>query len=108
MAAAAVASALFSLVFGALAFALGCVTGRRGPSLAISAAVAVASYLLNGLAMLVDWLEPARWLSPFYLALGRDPLRDGLSVGGTATLLAMAAALIGAALVGFERRDVAV
>jgi ABC-2 type transport system permease protein len=86
LAAAAVASALFALVVGALAFALGCLTGRRGPSLAIAAAVAVASYLLNGLASLVDWLEPARWLSPFYLAIGRDPLRDGLSAGGTIAL----------------------
>jgi ABC-2 type transport system permease protein len=108
LAAAAVASALFAVVIGALAFALGCVTGRRAPSLAISAAVAAASYLLNGLAMLVDWLEPARWVSPFYLALGQDPLREGLSVGGTVALVAMAAVLVGVGLAGFERRDVAV
>lgn len=108
LAAATAASGLFALVIGALAFALGCLTGRRGPSLAISAAVALASYLLSGLAAIVEWLEPARWVSPFYLAIGRDPLRDGLSAGGTVALVAMAAVLVVAGLIGFARRDVAV
>jgi ABC-2 type transport system permease protein len=108
LAAATVASTLLALVLGALALTVGCITGRRGVSLAISSAVGVAAYLVSSLAPLYDGLEPLKRLSPFYWAIGTDPLRDGLSLGGTTALVAVTVALVGAGLVAFERRDVAV
>ena len=92
----------------ALALAIGCLTGRRGVSLAISSAVGVAAYLISSLAPLYDGIEPLKRLSPFYWAIGTDLLRDGLSLGGTVALVAVTVALVGAGLVAFEWRDVAV
>ncbi|GHG57907.1 hypothetical protein GCM10012320_31220 [Sinomonas cellulolyticus] len=98
---------LLGLVFGSLALALSASTGRPGVSKGIPAALAVLAYLVNGLAPVVDWLEPAREYSPFYQYVGHDPLRNGLDWPSAAIAVATAAVLIGAAVVGLRRRDTA-
>lgn len=98
---------LLGLVFGSLALALSAATGRPGLSKGIPAALAVVAYLVNGLAPVVDWLEPARKFSPFYQYVGHDPLKNGLDWPSVGVALATAAVLIGAAVVGFRRRDTA-
>ena len=77
-------------------------------AIGLSAAAAVAAYLINGLAPLVHAIDTVRWLSPFYHYAAGDPLRHGLEPGHVAVLLAIGviAALIG--LVTFNRRDVGV
>jgi len=108
IAAATLSTALMALLFGALALALGGATGRRGLALGIAAAVAAGAYVLNGLAPLVDPLVPLRRLSPFYYAVGADPLRHGLDPVHVAVLLVATLTLLLAALAALDRRDIAI
>jgi len=108
LAAVVLASWLFALDFGTLALAIGAATGRRGLARGVSAAVAVASYLVSGLADLVRSLRPLRPLSLFYHSLGTEPLFNGFSPWHTAVLVAVPAALVAAACWSFERRDLCV
>ena len=63
------------LAFGALALALGGVTGRRAVAAGGRRAVAVAMYLVNGLASVTaDWLQ---YLTLFHYYEGSEPLRSG-------------------------------
>src|SRR5512146_3292407 len=93
------AAALLAVAFGALALFVGAVTGRRG------VAIAVAAYLLNSLAELVDFLRPLRGASPFYHYVTQDALRAGLGLGHCAVLIALALAAAAAAIATFNRRD---
>ena len=103
---AATASAfLVALLYGTLAFALGAGTGRRAIAIGVSAAAAVAGYLVNSLAGLVDALEPVRVASPFYHYAASDPLRAGLEVGHVLFLAGATAVTAGAGVLLFERRD---
>ena len=71
--------AFVALAFGALALALGGVTGRRAVAAGGAAAVAVAMYLVNGLApVTADWLQ---YLSLFHYYAGHEPLRNGVDPG---------------------------
>ena len=103
--AAVLASFLFALDMGMLALALGAVTGRRGLSRGVVAVVAVASYLVFGLADLVKALRPLRPFSLFYQSLGREPLFTGFAPWRTLVLVGVALALAALAAVAFERRD---
>jgi ABC-2 type transport system permease protein len=97
---------LLGVVFGALAMTLGAVTGTRGSAVGITAAVAAATYLLNSLAPVVNWLHPFRFVSPFFYAVGDNQLTDGLPVAWAAILIGIAAVLLVAAVAAFERLDV--
>ena len=96
---------LLGVTFGTLAFAAGCVTGRRSTSVAIVAAVAVGTYLLNAASIIVSYMQPAKWLSPFYYYNGADPLANGLNPAHATVLLATTAILLGAGYLGLQRRD---
>tara|TARA_Y100000031_G_scaffold150297_1_gene189448 strand:+ start:314 stop:1117 length:804 start_codon:yes stop_codon:yes gene_type:complete len=100
-----VSLALLGLTFGAIAFAAGCVTGRRNVATGAAAAIAVATYFANVLRELVDFMEPARWISPFYYYSGADPLVNGLNPGHVAVLVVAIVVMAAAAYVGFLRRD---
>jgi ABC-2 type transport system permease protein len=106
--AATVGVTLLGLLFGSLALALGCLTGKRGLSLGVTSALAVAAYVLNSFAPLVAGLQPYRWLSAFYYSSAHDPLRNGLSPSHASVLLAGTAALVAAGAWAFRRRDLAV
>lgn len=93
---------LLAAVFGALALLVGAAGGSLTVSRAVPAALAVAAYLLNGLAPLVHAPGWVHRLSPFAQYLGHDPLRRGAawpSVGvavlEVGVLLAVAAVLLG-------------
>ena len=98
---------LLGLVFGSFALALGCVTGRRGLTIGVSAGLAVAAFFLYGLAPLVDALEPAQKLSPFWWYLGPKPLSDGFDALFL-LMVAWIAIAVAVALWGFRRRDVSI
>lgn len=97
---------LLGVVFGSLALAVSAATGSIGLSRAVPVAVAVVAYLVNGLAPLVDWLQPFQKASPFYQYVGHDPLRNGLDAGGVTVAVVTVAVLVAAAVWGFRRRDV--
>ena len=101
-------SVLLGLFFGTLALALGAATGKRGLSMGIASAVAIAGYLINSLAESVDWLKPAQKLSPFYYATSGNPLANGVNVGHSLVFIVSTALLVALAVWSFERRDVAV
>ncbi len=97
---------LLTLLFAALALAVGAATGRRGVAIGVSAGVGVLGYVLDSFAPIVDWLEPVRPASPFYLYRGGQPLQDGLHAGHATALLVAILVLVVAGLASFRRRDV--
>ena len=99
---------LLGLMFGTLALAVGSASGNRGLSIGISSAAGVACYFLNALAPISESIEPLRVLSPFYYYIDADPLSNGLNLGHAGVLLALTAIFLAAALVTFDRRDLAV
>jgi ABC-2 type transport system permease protein len=96
---------LLSFVYGAAAYGLAAATGRRTLSIAVSAALAVAGYLVDSLAALVDTLEPAQRLSPFYHYSVANPLEDGIDPTRALLLAVIAAGSAVCGVVLFDRRD---
>jgi beta-exotoxin I transport system permease protein len=105
LASGSVSVGLLALLFGALALTVGAVRPGRSTAIAVSAGLAVFAWLFDGLSHTVSALEPWRPVSPFYWALGKDPLRDGAQWGAWAILLAATAILVVAGAAGLERRD---
>ena len=97
--------AFFGFAIGAVALACGACTGRKAPAAGVSAAVAVAGWLVNGFAPLVGGIEWLKYLSPFYYYTGHDPLAQGLELGDLAVLGLLAVTLTVVAVVGITRRD---
>jgi ABC-2 type transport system permease protein len=97
--------ALLTLFFGVMAFAIGAGTGRPGIATGIAAGLAVAGFILNGFGAAIDWLEPARWLSPFFWYLQDSP---PLSRGFSASYWLLVAGITVFAVLSipaFRRRD---
>lgn len=107
LSAAIVSTALLAVLFGSLGLAVGAATGHRGLARGVTALAAVAAYLLSSLPELVSWLRPARPLSPWYHALGVDPIATGYRPLHLLVLLGMTAVCLGVAAASFDRRDLA-
>jgi ABC-2 type transport system permease protein len=105
-AAQAVHLALLAIFFGALATAVGAVTGRsRAVVFGATAGFGVAAYALNGFAgqLNAEWL---RNLTPMHYYIGDSPLVNGLRPGA-AVLLAGAAAVTAIGGWRLNHRDLA-
>jgi ABC-2 type transport system permease protein len=98
--------ALLAGFFGCMALAVGAIRPGRARATSVAAALAAAAWIFDGFGQTVDALDGWRPLSPYYQALGRNPLRDGVPWDGWVILLLGSAALIAVAVVGLERRDV--
>jgi ABC-2 type transport system permease protein len=107
LAAATASAVLLALSYGALAFLIGAATGRRGKATGITAALAVAAYVLNGLAPLVGAIEPLQKASPFYYYAASDPLREGLAAGHVGVLIGIFVVVAVLVPLAFDRRDLA-
>ena len=105
LAATTLSSALLGVTFGSLAFAVGAFTGNRGLSIGVSAGAAAATYVINTLAAIVDVLEPAKWLSPFFYYNGNVPILNGLDPLHVGLLLVVIAVPAIAGYLAFQRRD---
>jgi ABC-2 type transport system permease protein len=105
LAAATLSVVVLAIGYGAIALLLGALTGRRARAIAGAAGLAVAAYVLNGLAPLVGGLRPLQKLSPFYHYAASDPLRHGLALGhiGVLVAIALVASILGP--LAFERRE---
>lgn len=99
---------LLGLCFGALALAVGAMTGSRGLALGVVAIVAVLTYFANNLGPSVEWLAWSQDVSPFRYYSGGEPLRNGLQILDSLILLAVSLVLVALGVIGFERRDIAV
>jgi ABC-2 type transport system permease protein len=99
---------LLGLCFWGIAIALWAVPRSAGSTVGITSAVAVFTFFLNGLGAIVDVLQPARYLSPFYWYLGDTvPLSKGFTFGYLAlAVVAVVGSLFAAR--SFETRDLAV
>ncbi len=107
LAAASVDAVTLAVAYGSIALLAGCATGRRGLAIGVASAAAVAAYLVNSLAPLVDALSPLQKLSPFYYYGARSPLRDGLDPWHMLFLVGVAALALVGSIVAFRRRDLA-
>lgn len=107
LAAATASAALLALAFGAIAFMVGAATGHRALAVGLATAGAVAAYLVNGLAALVEALAMPQKASPFYHYAIGDPLRQGLALDHSLVLVAIAVVAAVVGVLAFERRDVA-
>lgn len=105
LAAGTVSLVLLALVFTMLTLLVGAVTGSRGRAIGVAASLALAAYVLDSLAVLVEALETVQPLSPFYLYRAAEPLRDGLDPVHALVLLALAVGFAALAVPAFERRD---
>jgi ABC-2 type transport system permease protein len=100
--------AVFGIFFGALALAVGAMTGRRSLVYAVVALVAIGGFLANNLAPLVDEIAFLRDVSPFHFYSGGVPLKNGLQLADLGVLAAASAVLVAIGGAIFDRRDVAV
>jgi ABC-2 type transport system permease protein len=107
LAAACAMLVLVGLVYGSIALAISTATGNRGVAIGVAVGLLVVTYLIDGLANIVDGLNAIRWMSPFRYYMGGDPLRNGIALGDAAVLIALTAAFLTASLIAFERRDLA-
>ncbi len=96
---------LLAVMFGTIALAIGCFTGRRGLAIGITGAVATITYILNVLASGVHALAPLRPVSPFRWYLEPDPLVVGLRALNVAVLAGVTIVALAAAWLAFDRRD---
>jgi len=97
---------LLAVLHGTLALAVGCVTGNRALTLGVTTAVVVFGWFINGLAEIVEQLEPAQRVSPFHWFLQGAPLSRGFDWPANGLMAIVTAALVAVAVWGFNRRDV--
>lgn len=102
---ATVATGLLALTFAAVAFAVGAATGSRSAAISAAATLAVALFMIEGLAAQVPLLRPIRVVSPWHWLLGADPIRSGLVWQSWLLPLVVSAALIVSGAASFTRRD---
>jgi hypothetical protein len=74
----------------------------------VTSALAIAMYILWGLAPLVEALRGLDRVNPFYWGLAGVPILNGLQIGNALLLLAIVVILAGGAVAGFRRRDLGV
>jgi len=101
-----ISTGLFGLMFGSVALTVGCFAPGRNRAVAIAASAALASWMLDGLAKSVSWLEPFQVLSPYHQAFGQSPLTNGYPWAGWAVMAVVIAALVGSSVFALNRRDV--
>jgi ABC-2 type transport system permease protein len=92
--------------YGALALAVGALSGRRSAAVAIASVAATAAYVLYAAGLLVSSVEPWQPLSPFQQALTGGPLGAGLPAAYLWMALG-AVALVLVAMPALDRRDIA-
>jgi ABC-2 type transport system permease protein len=105
---ASLAMVLLGLLYGAIAYSVTALTGKRSMAIAVSVSLAVAGYVFYLMAALVDGLEGWKWITPFHHAIGVGPAIDG-SAGiplGYSWLALAAIVVVIAVRPAFCRRDI--
>ena len=106
MVAANVGLVLMSLVFCAFALMVGALTGDRGKTSGLSAALVVLAFFVNGLAPLVESIAWTRQLSPFYWLQGPNRLSEGFNARYSSVMVLVILAQVMIAVWGLNRRDI--
>lgn len=97
-----------ALAFAGLALAVAGFTHQRSPAIAAGATLAVASYMIDGLAPLNEHLEPLQKASPYHWYSMQDPITGPVSLAAIAGLLVLIVGLAGLGAWGYEQKDVGV
>lgn len=92
--------------YGSLSFTVGCMTGNKGKSIAISSVVAIISYLVNALSNISSFIAKYRFISLFYYYGGDHPLRKGIYLPHFLVMISVILILLIISLLSFEKRDV--
>jgi ABC-2 type transport system permease protein len=98
---------LLALAFGSLAQAIGAATGSKGLAIGGSSGVALATFLVNTLAVSVRALQPFSLLSPFRYYSGHRPITSGFHLFDMIVLAAIPTVFLLGGIFAFERRDLA-
>jgi ABC-2 type transport system permease protein len=107
IAAAGIASALAALTYASLTFAIGAATGKRGLAIGVSTSIAVAGFVVQGLAEQLKVLRVVRDLMPWNWLIDGDPLRTGFGYLSFVVPLTVTTVLIVAGAWLFRTRDLA-
>jgi ABC-2 type transport system permease protein len=102
---ATIATSLLALVFASVAFAIGAITGLRSLAVSCAATLAVALFVIEGLAEQVHVLRGLREASPWHWLLHSDPLRNGLTWQAWLLPSLTSLVLLAVGTVLFTRRD---
>lgn len=97
---------LLAAFHAAAAFAAGGLGASRGRAVGVAVLVLVAGYMMNFLLPLADAVAGARQWSPWYWAIGEQPVSNGLHADRLLLLAALTAALVWAGAAAVERRDI--
>ncbi len=98
---------LLAVLHGWLSLAVGAAHPSRALAIAVPAAFAAFSFLVNGLHELASWLDPFRFLSSFWW-IGQSPLSEGVRPVGLLVVGLASVLLLAAAALLIERRDLQV
>jgi ABC-2 type transport system permease protein len=101
-------TAIFGFAMGALALAVGGLTGRKAVATGVPAGLVVVTWLLEGIARLTDTAEWALPLSPFHHYTVGAQMTGAAEPWRLLLLFAAAIVLVAVAAWGLERRDVGV
>jgi ABC-2 type transport system permease protein len=103
---ATVACALLAAFHAIVAYAVGGFGGSRAASVGVAVLVLVAGYVANFLLPLSDGLAGMRKASPWYWAIGEQPVSDGIDGRWLVLLVAVSAGLVALGTAALERRDI--
>jgi ABC-2 type transport system permease protein len=106
IAAATFGCVLLALFHAAVTFTAGGLGLSRGRAVGAGMFVLVAGYVMSFLLPLADRLAGARKGSPWFWALGEQPVTNGVDGARLGLLLAVTAVIVVAGLVAVERRDI--
>jgi ABC-2 type transport system permease protein len=95
----------YAVFHGSIAFALGCLAGRRSLALGANAAIIVTGYTLHGVAAVSHTLHGLRLASPWYWYVGQNALIEGANPASTILPLVGVGLLVALAVRHFEGRD---
>lgn len=102
---ATLACGALAVFHAAVTYAAAGAGASRGLTVGIAIAVLVAGYVVNFLFPLSDALEGLRRLSPWYWAIGAQPVTDGVPGAWLLVLAVVTAALVAFGSVAVTRRD---
>jgi ABC-2 type transport system permease protein len=100
------ACALLAAFHASVAYATAGAGGSRGRCVGIAFGVLIAGYLASFVLPIADSLRAARRLSPWYWAVGEQPVLDGVSAPRLALLAVLTAALVWLGTAAVDRRDI--
>lgn len=100
------ACGLLAAFHASVAFAASGLGAPRAPAVGMAILVLVAGYIVSFVLPLADALAGARRWSPWYWALGRQPVSDGVDAARLVLLVTVMAALVALGVWGVGRRDI--